>query len=186
MKVFRSEDQYDLGPSVVALGTFDGLHIGHQALIFRAMDLAREENAACVVCTFDRHPLSLLCPERAPAPLMTLQEKLDKLQKMGVDGVLVQAFTPEFAAAEPDNYLRTLAEKLQVRGIVAGFNYTFGAKGRGNADLIRARAEALSCRAEIMPAVQDGGETVSSTLIRSLLQRGENARADQLLALQVR
>ena len=186
MKIWRSESEFDLGASAVALGMFDGLHIGHQALICRAMELARQEHAACIVCTFDRHPLSLLRPEDAPVPLMTLEEKLKKLEAMGVDGVLLKPFTREFAAVEPDAYLRSLKEKLNVRAIVAGFNYTFGARGRGNADLIRTMAESLGFRAEIMPAVQDGGDVVSSTLIRSLIQNGEHARAEQLLALRVR
>lgn len=183
MKVFRTEQEYSLGPCVVALGTFDGVHVGHQALIRRAMELAKEMDAVCIVCSFDRHPLTLLCPERAPAPLMSLEEKLQKLEQMGVDGVLIKAFTPEFAKIEPLQYLEELSRDLQVRGIVAGFNYSFGAGGRGNADLIRAQAEKLGYRAEIMDAVLDGEDTVSSTLIRSLLADGEGERARRLMRL---
>ena len=183
MKVFRAEAEYDLGPSVVALGTFDGVHIGHQALIRRSMELATEMNAACIVCTFDRHPLSLLCPQKAPVPLMNLEEKLRKLEQMGVDGVLLKAFTPEFAKIEPARYLGNLSRDLQVKGIVAGFNYSFGAGGRGNADLIRAEASRLGYRAEIMEAVLDGEDTVSSTLIRNLLANGEGERAQRLMCL---
>ena len=186
MQIFTSEAEYNLGPAVAVLGTFDGVHIGHQALIRRAIDLAREENAACIVCTFDRHPLSLLCPERAPQPLMGLQEKMEKLASMGVDGVLLHTFTHEFAAIEPEAYLRSLKENLHIRGVVAGFNYSFGAKGRGDAALIREMAAALSYRAEIVNAVQDGNDVVSSTIIRTLLQQGETRRAHQLLSLQVR
>jgi len=183
MKVFRTEAEYDLGPSVVALGTFDGVHIGHQALIRRAMELAKEMNAACIVCTFDRHPLSLLCPEKAPVPLMNLEEKLRKLEAMGVDGVLLKAFTPEFAQIEPVQYLKNLSDDLQVRGIVAGFNYSFGAGGRGNADMICTQAARLGYRAEIVEAVLDGEDTVSSTLIRSLLASGKEDRARRLMHL---
>ena len=184
MRIWNNESEFDLKAAVVALGTFDGVHIGHQVLIERAMELAREESAACVVCTFDRHPLSLLCPERAPEPLMSLQEKLEELEKMGVDGVLLRAFTTEFAAIEPLAYLVELCEKLHVRAVVAGFNYTFGAGGRGNAELIRSQAAPLGYRAEIVEAVQDGEDTVSSTLIRSLLARGEKQRAEQLMMLR--
>lgn len=183
MKVFRNEAEYSLGPSVVALGTFDGVHIGHQALIRRAMEMARDMNAACVVCTFDRHPLTLLCPEKAPVPLMSLEEKLDKLEQMGVDGVLLKAFTPEFAGIEPVQYLEELFRNLKVKGVVAGFNYSFGAKGRGNADLIRSQAGKLGYRAEIVEAVLDGNDTVSSTLIRRLLADGEEERALRLMSI---
>ena len=186
MRIWKSEAEFDLGAAVAALGTFDGVHIGHQALIRRAIRLAKEEGCACVVCTFDRHPLSLLRPELAPVPLMDLEEKLSKLAAMGVDGVLLKEFTPEFAAIEPLAYLENLKRDLNLRAIVAGFNYSFGAGGRGNADLIRGQAEKLGYRAEIVEAVQDGRDTVSSTLIRSLIRQGDHARAAQLLDLQVR
>ena len=184
MRIWKHEAEFDLKAAVAVLGTFDGVHIGHQALIRRAIALAQEENAACVVCTFDRHPLSLLRPEKAPRPLMSPQEKLEKLQQMGVDGVLLHPFTAEFAAIEPLAYLKSLKAHLNLRGVVAGFNYSFGAQGRGNADLILSQAEALGYRAEILPPVQDGGEIVSSTLIRTLLERGEERRARQLLDLR--
>lgn len=184
MRIWTRESDFDFASSVVALGTFDGVHIGHQALICRTMEMAGEMNASSVVCTFDRHPLSLLKPEIAPAPLMRLEEKLEKFEKMGVDGVLLKAFTPEFAAIEAERYIEELSRSLRVCGIVAGFNYTFGAGGRGNADLIRAEAVRLGYRAEIVKAVQDGEDTVSSTLIRRLLAEGNLQRAQRLLGLQ--
>lgn len=183
MKVWTSEADYDLGASVAALGTFDGVHIGHQALIRRAMALSREMDAACVVCTFDRHPLSLLCPERTPMPLITVEEKLKKLERMGVDGVLLRPFTRAFADMEAEDYLEDLVKRLRVRGVVAGFNYSFGAGGRGDAQLIRGLAERLGYRAEIVEAVRDGGDTVSSTLIRALLKAGDSARAAALMEI---
>ena len=184
MKIFRSETEFDGNASVVALGMFDGLHIGHQALIYRAKELAEELNARCVVCSFDRHPLSVICPEKAPQQLLTLDEKLEKLEKMGVDGLLLHAFTPEFAAVEPLDYLKSLCENLHVRAIVAGFNYSFGAKGRGDARMLRSEAENLGYRAEILGPVTDGNDTVSSTLIRDLIAQGNLRRAQQLLALR--
>lgn len=183
MRVFKSEAEFDLPASVAALGTFDGVHIGHQALIRRAMALSRELDAACIVCTFDRHPLAVLAPQRAPRALMTLEEKLEKLEKMGVDGVLVRPFTPEFADVEPVAYLECLARDLRARGIVAGFNYSFGAGGRGNAALIRSEAARLNYRAEIVDAVVEGAYAVSSTRIRSLLECGEEEHALRLMQL---
>lgn len=183
MQIWKNEAEFDLDGCVLALGTFDGVHIGHQALIRRAMQLAQEEGCACVVYTFDRHPLSLLCPEKAPVPLMTMDEKLQKLRCMGVDGVLVREFNREFAAVEPEAYLESLARDMRVRGIVTGFNYTFGAGGRGNADMIRAQAEKLGYRAEIVEAVRDEEDIVSSTLIRSLNAQGNHGRADKLMQL---
>jgi len=184
MKIWRSESEFDGSAASVALGMFDGVHIGHQALIYRAKDLAREMNARCVVCTFDRHPLSVIRPEQAPEQLLTIDQKLEKLEKMGVDGVLLHSFTPEFAAVEPLDYLENLCANLRVRAMVAGFNYSFGAKGRGDAKMILSHAERLSYRAEILDAVRDGNDTVSSTLIRELIASGNRERAEQLLALK--
>ena len=181
MYVWKSEAEYGLGPCAVALGTFDGVHIGHQALIRRARELARERGVASVVYTFDRHPLSELAPERAPRALLTPEEKLEKLEALGVDGVLVKPFTAEFSAMEPVAYLEMLAREMRARAIVAGFNYTFGAMGRGNAALIESEAARLGYRAEIVDAVTDGGDTVSSTLIRALQDCGEIARAERLM-----
>ena len=181
MRVWTSEAEYDLGPCAAALGTFDGLHVGHRALIHRAMELAGELGAASVVYTFDRHPLSVLCPERAPRELLTLEEKLEKLERLGVDGVLVKPFSREFAAMDPVAYLEMLVREMRARAIVAGFNYSFGALGRGDAALIGREAARLGFRAEIVDAVRDGEDTVSSTLIRGLLECGEIARAQRLM-----
>ena len=183
MRVWRREEDFDLPSCVVALGTFDGVHIGHQALIRRAMAMARELDTACVVYTFRNHPLSVLCPERAPEALLQADEKLSKLSAMGVDGVMMLDFTAEYAATEPTAYLEGLVKRLHVRGVVAGFNYSFGAGGRGNAALIRGEAARLGYRAEIVDAVTDEGDVVSSTLLRRLRRDGERERYLRLLRL---
>ena len=183
MQVWIREQDFDLPSCVVALGSFDGIHIGHQALIRRAMALARELDTACVVYTFRNHPLSVLCPERAPELLMQADEKLGKLSAMGVDGVMLLEFTKEYAATEPTEYLSGLVRRLRVKGVVAGFNYTFGAGGRGNAELIRGGAARLGYRAEIVDVVMDEGDVVSSTLLRRLRRDGERERYLRLLRL---
>lgn len=180
MRIFYEAEQYDLGASVVALGTFDGVHAGHRALIRRAIEIAREAGLACVVCTFDRHPMEVLAPQRCPKQLMTLEEKLDALEKIGADAVFVQTFTPEAARTDARVYLENLVHALRAECVVAGFNYTFGAGGRGNAEMICGAAAELGIRAEIVDAVRDGGDVVSSTLIRRLIEAGDLARANRL------
>ena len=113
MKILYDEISFLEEASVAALGMFDGVHIGHQELIRNAVTLAKSMNARSVVCTFDRHPLSVLRPERAPKPLLTLQQNLLKFERLGADYALVKAFTPEFAATEPEAYLRSLVEKMR-------------------------------------------------------------------------
>ena len=183
MKIIREPREFTAAAAVVALGMFDGVHIGHQALIRRAVALAGELGAASVVCTFDRHPLSVLCPQKAPAPLLTLPENLNKFERLGADYALVQAFTPDYGATPPEEFLRDLVRDYRVRAIVAGENYTFGAGGRGNAALIRRMSGELGCLAEIVPPVMDGDVMCSSTWIRRLIEAGETAHAERLLKL---
>ena len=181
MRVWHSQAEFDLPASVLALGTFDGLHAGHRALIKRAMELSRELDCACVVCTFDRHPLTVLSPDAAPRQLMRLDEKLAALEAMGVDGVLVETFDAACAATEPEAYLEALVRNMHARALVAGFNHHFGAHGRGDAEMICRGAARFHYRAEILPPVQDGGDVVSSTLIRKLLASGDTGRACRLM-----
>lgn len=183
-RFWTREEDFDLASCVVALGTFDGIHKGHQALIRRAMALAKALDTACVVYTFYEHPLRVLCPERAPKSLTNPFTKREKLFAMGVDGVLMRHFTPEFAAMEPVEFLEMLSRRLCVRGVVAGFNYTFGAGGRGDAALIRAEADRLGYRAEIVEPVMDGGDVVSSSLLRELKEQGDMERFSRLFKLK--
>lgn len=183
MRIIHTEREFSGAASVVALGMFDGVHIGHQALIRRAVALAGELSAQSVVCTFDRHPLSVLFPERAPVPLLPLEGNLRKFEALGADIALVQPFTAEYGATPPEDFLRALARDMRAAAIVAGENYTFGAGGRGDAALIRSLAPALGYRAEIVPPVMDGDVMCSSTWIRHLLEAGETEHAERLLRI---
>ena len=184
MRVIHDAAAFTGARSVVALGMFDGVHIGHQALIRRAVALARVLEAESVVCTFDRHPLSVLFPERAPRALLPLEDNLAKFQRLGADWALVQAFTPEYASTAPERFLRRLTDSLRVAAIVVGENYTFGAGGRGDTALIADMAPKLGCLAEIVPPVMDGDVMCSSTLIRRLLAQGDAGHARRLLEIE--
>lgn len=181
MRIIRNERDYTGPGAVLALGMFDGVHIGHRALISRAVALAGELGAESMVCTFDRHPRSVLFPENAPEMLMTTDEQLAAFRELGVDWALVKPFTRAFADVEPEAYITSLVWGTYARGIVCGENYTFGKGGRGNTDMLREMAEELGFRLEVLESVRDGGDVVSSTLIRSLIADGDTARADRLL-----
>lgn len=181
MKVLNCESDFTGLRSVVALGMFDGVHIGHQKLIREAVRLAGEMDAECVVCTFDRHPLSVIRPELAPVPLLSLEENLRKFEILGADCALVKEFTPEFSGVEPEEYLRELVKDMRVCAIVAGENYTFGRRGRGSAEMLRTMQDELGYRAVIVPPVMDGDVMASSTHIRRLLKNGDVAHAERLL-----
>ena len=184
MRVIRSEQEFTGAASVVALGMFDGVHIGHQALIRAAVRASRRFAAECVVCTFDRHPMAVLSPDRAPEALLPLEDNLRKFEQLGADWALVQSFTPEYGATAPEDFLASLVETLRVRAIVAGENYTFGARGRGDAAMLRALGPELGYRPIIVPPVMDGDVICSSTHIRALLASGQTARAKALLDIK--
>lgn len=183
MIVLGNAAQFPGTASVAALGMFDGVHVGHQSLIRRAVALAKELNASSVVCTFDRHPLSLICPERAPKPLRTLQDNLKQFERLGADYALVEPFSREFSELSPENYLRALVKNLRAKALVVGENHTFGRAGRGDAALIRRMADELGYRAVVVPSVMDGERMVSSTYIRELLRDGETEHVRRLLEI---
>ena len=183
MIVIHSEEAFSGRASVVALGMFDGVHIGHQRLIRTAVKLAKEMDAQSIVCTFDRHPLSLLCPERAPEPVLSLEENLRKFERLGADVALVKPFTREFADMLPEDDLELLVDGLRARAVVIGENYTFGREGRGNAQMVKLLATKYGYRAKIVEPVADAEGMISSTRIRALLRKGLKARAETLLQL---
>lgn len=181
MRIISNEREYN-GPGVVlALGMFDGVHIGHRALIGRAVELAGKFGAESMVCTFDRHPRSVLFPESAPVPLMTQQQQLAEFEKLGVDWALIKHFDMEFADMAADVFVASLVSATKARGIVCGNNYSFGKGGAGGPDMLRELSGAFNYRLEVLPPVKDMGEMVSSTLIRALIKNGDLARADRLL-----
>ena len=184
MRIIHTEAEFTGRASVVALGMFDGVHIGHQALIRQAVALARELAAESVVCTFDRHPLAVVKPEFAPKPLLTLEENLEKFARLGADWALVKAFTRAFAATPPEEFIERLVMEMRVKAIVVGENYSFGAGGRGGPGMIRDMAAKLDYRAVIVPPVLDGEVMCSSTRIRGLLAKGETEHARRLMALE--
>ena len=184
MNLLHSESEFSGERSVVALGMFDGVHIGHQKLIRRAVELAGELKAQAVVCTFDRHPLSVIAPERAPEPVLPLAENLRKFELLGADVAIVRPFTREFAAMAPESYIAMIVRQLRIAAIVVGENYTFGDHGRGNAEMIAQLAGKYGYLAKIIPPVMIGNRMVSSTYIRELRREKRFEEAEQLLKIQ--
>lgn len=181
MKIYAHEDQFTGEACVLALGMFDGVHMGHRRLIRTAVALAREAGVPAVVDTFAQHPLQVLFPERAPQQLLTNEQRAEKIAALGVDVLVMRPFTREYAAQPPETFLRELCRALMPKHIVVGFNYTFGSKGAGDVQLLEAMAQQLGYRLTVLQPVTEGGETVSSTRIRRLLAGGDVAAAQRLL-----
>jgi riboflavin kinase/FMN adenylyltransferase len=168
----------DARPSAVALGTFDGVHLGHRAILGTALARAREVGVEALVCTFDPHPMEVLQPDRAPRPITPLDERLALIGEAGLDTVVVLPFTRGLAAVEPEAFVKdVLLERLHAREIVVGYNHRFGRGARGDARLLEGLAERFGFRAHVVPPMTVDGVAVSSSEIRAALQRGDVAGA---------
>ncbi len=183
MRIVRTLESFppDARPSVVALGVFDGVHLGHRAILETAVRHASAGDTS-VACTFDPHPAEVLQPDRAPRPITTLDERLALIAETGIALTVVLPFTAALAAVEPDTFVRDiLVERLGAREIVVGFNHRFGRGARGDTGLLRELGERLHFHTEVVPPTDVDGAPVSSSAIRSALQRGDVESAARML-----
>jgi riboflavin kinase/FMN adenylyltransferase len=184
MRIVRGLDQYpaDAPPSVVAQGTFDGIHLGHQAVIRTAVERARTLGVRPVAVTFDPNPLAVLRPAEAPPELLPLEERLDRIAELGPDVCLVIPFTTQFAEVEADAYVKdVLLGLLRAREIVVGFNHAFGRGARGTPELLARTAGAAGVSVHVVPPLRVDGHAVSSTSIREALRQGDVRQAASFL-----
>jgi riboflavin kinase / FMN adenylyltransferase len=163
----------------VALGTFDGVHLGHRRVIASALDWAREQGTRAAVVTFDPHPLQVLSPDDPPKLLSTIGVKLALLEGLGVDEVIVIPFTHELSRLDPGTFCSdVLAGRLAARRGSVGAKLRFGHGASGDADFLRSRPE---FETEAVPLVEHAGTAVSSSRIRELVSSGAVAEAAELL-----
>ena len=173
------------GERDVALGMFDGVHRGHRTLLLNAKRLADEIGVPLRVCTFNRHPLEIIRPENPPEMISTIPERASLLYGIGVDEMELIPFDQSTANMEPEVFLDRMRSFLDVRAVVAGWNYSFGRKGRGTAELLKADGEKHGYKVIIEPpATLEDGTVISSTLIRQNLKEGKTERAAELLGYQ--
>jgi riboflavin kinase/FMN adenylyltransferase len=169
------------GRCVVTIGVFDGVHAGHQALIGRAVELARQKGVPCVLTTFDPHPSEVVRPGSHPAQLTTLRRRAELVEQLGVDVFCVIPFTVELSRMPADEFVHeVLVERLHAAAVVVGENFTFGHKAAGNVDLLRRLGQRFGFGTEGADLVTDakaGGVTYSSTYIRACIDAGDVAAA---------
>ena len=169
-------------PSAVALGVFDGVHLGHRAILGAAVAHARATGAPALACTFEPNPLEVLQPDRAPLPITTLDERLTLIAACGVDGTIVLTFTRELAAVEPEAFVKdVLVDRLAARQVVVGFNHRFGRAARGDAALLRELGARMGFNVDVVAPLTVDGVPVSSTAIRTALGRGDVDAAARML-----
>jgi riboflavin kinase/FMN adenylyltransferase len=171
-----------LGRVVLTLGNFDGVHLGHQAIVRTALEVARREEARAVVLTFSPHPMAVLVPDRAPPIIQPLHDRLLVLRQMGVEITVVQRFTRRFAALEPEAFVHDfLLANLDLAHVVVGYNVNFGRHRAGSAETLQRYGAEHGFGVDVVGPVLAGGEQVSSTALRERLTQGAVAEARRLL-----
>ncbi len=170
---------HGLPGSAITVGTFDGVHRGHQDVVARLVRLAEARGLASVVVTFDPHPLEIVNPAAAPPLLTTREEKLDALRRTGVQVVVVLPFTPELAALSADAFVDdVLRARCRLEALLVGHDHGFGRNRMGDAAALQAMGARRGFTVEVVDAVQSGeGHAVSSTAIRRAVAGGDLARA---------
>ena len=184
MKIFRSLEEIpgDFGPTVVSVGNFDGVHLGHLHVLGQVIQRARATNTQAMAVTFDPHPLRILRPDAAPR-LITPQALKEKLMgQTGLDALLVIPFTRDFSMTSAADFARdTLSRKLRAREVHEGENFHFGHRAQGDTRRLADFGREFSFEVKTYPVMMIRGEAVSSSHIRELIADGKVARACRLL-----
>lgn len=184
MQIFRQAQELQTGSRKVslAIGMFDGVHLGHQQLIRHAVLDARQHNGLAVIVTFDRHPAEIIAPDRRPPLIYSLPQKLRALEATEADAVLLLEFTREFSRQTGEQFIRQLARDFgQLYSICVGSTFTFGHQRSGNVALLKTLGQELHFQVHGLAAVALDGETVSSTRIRETIRAGDLDAASQML-----
>ena len=168
--------------AILSIGNFDGVHLGHQEILRTVVERAREEDVPAVAMTFDPHPVKVLRPEEAPRLLTTMPQRLQLLERMGLDATLVMPFARELARMPAEAFVRkVLVDRLHIREVHIGANFRFGADRGGSVDLLKGMGHELGFDANGVPPVVLDGEVVSSTRVRRSVAHGRVEEAWKLL-----
>ena len=184
MNVWNALESFPTGrePIVATIGNFDGVHLGHQAILKSVIADARARRAPSLLVTFDPHPLAVVSPSRRPKLLMTRRQKLDTLESAGLDGVLILPFDRELAGLNGEEFFgAALAERIRFASIHVGTNFRFGHARGGDLKLLESIGAARGFAVTGIAPVEVQGETVSSSAIRLAVEEGDVERAAAML-----
>jgi riboflavin kinase/FMN adenylyltransferase len=183
MRLFHGTDNAKIArPTVLTLGVFDGLHLGHQLIMKTIVERARATGAVPTVITFDPHPRALLHPESAPPLLQTFDQKIEALGVLGIEQTIVIHFDQNFAQIRAEDFLRSvIADRLHAQEVYLGCGFAFGHGREGNIELLRTVSQSLGFFADEVPELRLRGRRVSSSRIRELMQQGRVNLARRML-----
>lgn len=182
MKVYTLKESSISGDRIITLGAFDGIHLGHQALINRAIQLANDLGLPSALVTFDPHPKKVLQPHIPIALLTPLEEKINFLKNFELSEMIIIPFTKALAELSAELFVeKYLIDYLHIRGLVVGFNFRFGRNRAGTPELLQNLGKAYGFQVEIIPPLTFDGRRISSTAIREFLKEGRIEEANKLL-----
>lgn len=165
----------------IALGSFDGLHIGHMGLINKALELSKNSNIKSMVYTFNNHPLSIINKDKMPKLLMSNDTKLKLLDRLGIDVLNLVNFNSNYMKIPAEEFIINMVKHYNVQGLIVGFNYKFGYKNKGDIELLRHYSRELGFELYIIDSVTYCNEVVSSSKIRTLIIEGKIQEANKML-----
>jgi riboflavin kinase/FMN adenylyltransferase len=169
-------------PSVVTIGNFDGVHLAHQTLLRRVVEVARPQGVRATAITFEPHPIKVLAPDHAPKLLTPLPRKVELIAATGIDLLVVLPFLRELARQSPLDFVRrVLVDPLHASSVHVGPNFRFGYRQSGDAEILQGLGNQEGFRVEVLPMLRVRGDRVSSTRIRELLTEGHVHKANRLL-----
>lgn len=176
MQVFHSSKSAGRalkGASAVTLGNFDGVHLGHRAILAELKQVAHRKHLWAVACTFDPHPAQLLAPHAAPPSLNTLEQKIALFREAKLDALIIEPFTHRFAQKSPEGFFRgNLIQHLRAALVMVGYDFTFGAKRAGNVETLERLCFKAGMECRIISPQMSGNTLVSSTVIRQFVRDG--------------
>lgn len=171
-----------LAASVLTIGNFDGVHLGHQVLLERVVQLARELKVPSVVMTFEPHPMKVLHPDRKLTRIFDFEDQRSRLENAGVDILVVEPFSREFSQVPAERFLSEwIYRPFSPRAVIVGYDFSFGADRMGSIDFLRSKSGDLGFSVEVIPPVKVDGEICSSTRIRRAIEAGDVVLANKLL-----
>ena len=184
MRIYRSLEELpaSLLRTVLTVGNFDGIHLGHQRIIAHVVNRSRQVAATALAVTFDPHPAKVLIPKQAPPLLTTLAQRLDLLAQLGLDAVLVIAFSPELSRLTPREFISEIVcNRLAALALYVGPSFRFGYRQAGDVPGLSLLAKEFGFALHVVPPVVMRGQAISSTQIRHLVGEGQVERAARLL-----
>ncbi|AXF57031.1 adenylyltransferase/cytidyltransferase family protein [Salicibibacter kimchii] len=171
--VNHADHGIDAKPHVMAVGFFDGVHLGHQELLNHAKELAKKNNVLFSVMTFSPHPDEVIKGDNNRKYLSPLPQKIEELEAMGVDKLFVTEFDKTFASIQPADFIQDFIVELNAIHVVVGFDFTFGHKAKGNVQFLQEATKEYPFSLSVIPKKTYLGMKISSTLIREMIQKGK-------------